>query len=216
MTISGVIFDLDGVLIDSAEAHRASWRQLGREAGLAVTDAQFAATFGRQNRDIIPILLGHAVDDATLRRLSDRKEELYRELARGHLKIYPGALELIADCARAGLKLAIGSSTHPENIDLALEELGVRGQFAAIISSREVQRGKPDPQVFLLAAERLALEPSRCAVIEDAPDGIAAARAAGCATIGVTSHHPRAALAAADLIVDSLRELSAARISSLR
>ena len=211
----GVIFDLDGVLILSAEAHLASWRMLAAEERFGVTDEQFAQTFGRQNRDIIPLLVGHAVDERTLARLSDRKESLYRDIVRGRLPVAPGAVELIRDCRRAGLKLAIGSSTPPANLELALAEMAVADCFDALVSSSDVTRGKPDPQVFLIAAERLRIEPRECAVIEDALAGIAAAIAAGCLAIGVASQHPRAALSAAHHIVDGLTELSAARIQEL-
>lgn len=218
MLMRGVIFDLDGVLIDSAEAHLRSWRVLAERHGRTITDAQFAATFGRQNRAILPILWGREVDEAEVARLGEEKEACYRDLIRGRIRsiAMPGAETLIRDCRAAGLALAIGSSTPPENVSLALEELGVAAHFSAVVTSKDVMRGKPAPDVFLLAAERLGLPPGQCVVIEDAPAGIDAALAAGCAAVGLTSQHAREKLGRADLVVDSLTELASGRLMSLR
>ncbi|GMU38551.1 MAG: HAD family phosphatase [Phycisphaerae bacterium] len=218
MLMRGVIFDLDGVLIDSAEAHLRSWRVLAERHGRTITDEQFAATFGRQNRAILPILWGREVDETEVARLGEEKEACYRDLIRGRIRsiAMPGAEALIRDCRAAGLAMAIGSSTPPENVALALEELGVAAHFSAVVTSKDVTRGKPAPDVFLLAAERLGLPPGQCVVIEDAPAGIDAALAAGCAAVGLTSQHAREKLGHADLVVDRLTELASGRLMSLR
>ncbi len=215
MAIEGVIFDLDGVLIDSAAAHLESWRRLASRHGLSVSDAQFAHTFGRQNRDIIPILWGRPLPPIEVAALADEKESAYRDIVRGRIAdiTMPGAIALIQDCHEAGMKLAIGSSTPPENVELALSEMGVAQLFSACVTSRDVTRGKPHPDVFLLAAEKIGIPAARCAVIEDAPSGIDAALAAGCPAVGLTSHHPREKLAHAHVVVDSLTELTARRLS---
>ena len=215
MAIRAVIFDLDGVLIDSGPAHHESWRQLGAELGVDVGAEQFAATFGRQNRDIIPLLFGPDLGADRVHELSERKEALYRDLVRGRIKEVPGAVALVSACRQAGLRLAVGSSGHPVNIELALQELGMADCFEAIVTGHDVNRGKPDPQVFLLAAERLGVEPAACAVIEDAPSGIEAALAADMTAIGLTSHHPRDRLSRAHWVVDALTELTPAIIRDL-
>ncbi|MCP4250190.1 MAG: HAD family phosphatase [bacterium] len=215
MAIHAVIFDLDGVLIDSGPAHHESWRLLGAESGVQVGAEQFAATFGRQNRDIIPLLFGQNLDADRVHELSERKEALYRDLVRGRIKEVPGAAALVSACREAGLRLAVGSSGHPINIDLALEELGIADCFEAIVTGHDVNRGKPDPQVFLMAAQRLGVEPAGCAVVEDAPSGIEAALAAGMTAVGLTSHHPRDRLGRAHLVVDSLSELAPTTIRDL-
>jgi beta-phosphoglucomutase len=207
MKAKAVIFDLDGVLIDSAEPHHQSWRLLAKELGQDVTAEQFAASFGRQNRDIIPMLFGPDLDDR-VGELSARKEELYRELVRGRLPAIPGGAELVGECRRAGLKLAIGSSTPRANIDLALDELGLADCFDVIVSDADVARGKPDPEVFLTAARRLGVPPRDCVVIEDAPSGVQAALAAGMKVVGLTTQHPPERLAQAHLVVDQLTGLS--------
>jgi beta-phosphoglucomutase len=210
----GVIFDMDGVLVDSAGPHLRSWQLLAEECGGAVTDEQFSQTFGQQNRDIVPFLFG-PVSETRLKELSDRKEELYRDLVRADPPIVAGAVELVRDLCRAGAALAVGSSGPAENIDLVLSSMGVKGCISVVVSGDDVTRGKPDPQVFLLAAQRLGIEPGRCVVIEDAPVGVQAARAAGARTVAVLMYHPAEAFSEADLIVERLGDVSVALVVSL-
>jgi beta-phosphoglucomutase len=213
-----VLFDVDGVLVDCYHAHYESWARLATELGRTVTEKEFARTFGRTSRDIIAALWPEESldDDERIRSLDDRKEALYREIIAVDFPAMDGAVELIDALRTNGFALAVGSSGPPENVDLALRRLDRRNSFGAIVTGAEVTRGKPDPQVYLLAAERLGIEPRRCVVIEDAPAGIAAARAGGMASIGIASTgHTRAELRDADLVIDSLRELSATVISKV-
>ncbi len=216
MTVSAIIFDMDGVLIDSGGAHHESWRRLAADLGCDVTEEQFAATFGRQNSDIIPLLFGQHLSSSQVDQLSDRKESIYRDSVRGHIQEIDGATALVHECHRAGIPLAIGSSAPQENIDLALLELGLGECFSAIVHAGHVSRGKPDPQVFLLAADRLGIAPVQCAVIEDAPSGVQAALAAGMYAIGLTTSHPAKRLAYANLVIDHLTELGADYIRTLK
>jgi len=211
----GVIFDMDGVLIDSFEPHKRSWQQMARERGVKMTDEQFAATFGRTSRDIIRRLWNEGVSDEQIRQMDDRKEALFRDLLREHLPAMPGALELIDDLTAHGFKLGVGSSGPPENVNLVVDGLGLKDRLTGIVTGMDVTRGKPDPQVFLLAAERMKIDPARCAVVEDAVHGITAARRAGMTAVALTGTAPRAAFAQADLVVDSLTELGAARLARL-
>ncbi len=210
----GVIFDMDGVLIDSADAHWESWKRLGEENGLSITREQFASTFGRQSRDIIQGLFGEKSSAAT-RELSERKELIYRDIIGANPPIVEGAAELVRSLRAAGAALAIGSSGPRNNIDLVLRAIGVADDFAAIVSADDVTRGKPDPQVFELSARRLGLSPAQCIVIEDAPVGIQAAKAAGALAVAVLIYHPRSAFQAADDAVERLSELSVARLQAL-
>lgn len=202
----GVIFDMDGVLIDSADAHFESWRRLGEELGTTVTRKQFEETFGRQNRDIIPIRFG-VTDESRIAMLADRKEELYRDRVRSDPPIVDGAAKLVRGLDEGGAGLAVGSSGPRENIELILQLTGLAGYFDVIVSSDDVTRGKPDPQVFSMACDRLGLSPGECVVIEDAPAGVQAAKRAGCGCIGVMMHHDRRALRSADRVVERLADL---------
>ncbi|MHC4441998.1 MAG: HAD family hydrolase [Planctomycetota bacterium] len=210
----GLIFDMDGVLVDSTEAHFKSWQLLADEVGGQMTDQQFISTFGQQNKDIIPRFFGY--DDAeTVQRMGDRKEEIYRNLIRENVPANDGAVDLVHECHAAGIKLAVGSSGPPPNVTLPLEGMQLTEYFDVLITSHQCTRGKPDPQVFTLAIEGLGLEGRQCAVIEDAPAGVQAARAAGALAIALTGNHPPEALSAAHLIINSLRELSAEKIKEL-
>ena len=213
----GCIFDMDGVLIDSYRAHFESWRMIAAEEGLNITEPQFAKTFGRTSREIIAALWGERTcDEAEIRELDRRKEAAFRELIREDFPIMPGAVELLDQLHADGFLLAIRSSGPPENVALTLERLGRRSLFSAVVTGMDVTRGKPDPQVFLLAAERLGLPPERCAVVEDAPAGIEAAHAAGAKAVGLASTgRTHQDLAAADLVVDHLHELSPALLRTL-
>lgn len=215
MSITVVIFDMDGVLIDSSAAHFESWRRLASDLGAKVTQAQFGSTFGRQNRDIIPLLFGGSLSTHRVAELGEIKERYYRELVKDDVPVLPGAADLIRSCHGTGLRLAVGSSGHPENIAMALRVLGVDELIECVVTGEDVTVGKPDPQVFLMAAERLGVSPSSCVVIEDAPAGIDAALAAGMRAIGVTTGHPRERLAHAHLVVDGLNDLDPQRIRDL-
>jgi len=210
----GVIFDMDGVLIDSADAHFQSWRQLADEIGVTITKDQFAVTFGRQNNDIIPMLF-HVKDHAQIKKLADRKEEIYRDLIRHDAPIVEGAVALVQSLHQAGMTLAIGSSGPLININQVLKFMGVENHFSAIVSADEITRGKPDPQVFSLACEKIGIPPIRCVVIEDAPAGVEAARSAGARCVAVLMHHPRSAFAQADLIVEKIGDLTVNQIVEL-
>jgi beta-phosphoglucomutase len=210
-----VIFDVDGVLTDSYQAHFLSWKLMFGELGVGFTEEQFRATFGRTNRDIFGELYQGKLGEDEIRQWGDRKEVLYREIIAEHFTPMPGAVELLDSLAAARFKLGVGSSGPPENIRVTLEKLGRAHLIDAIITGNDVTRGKPDPQVFLLAARRLQLPPERCAVVEDAPQGIEAANRAGMASIGVTGTTTRNKLAHAALVVDRLSELQPERIAAI-
>ena len=212
-----VIFDVDGVLVDSWDAHFRSWRDVLREHGLDMSEDEFGRTFGRTSREIIRSFWGDEVDDATARAIDDRKEALYRDLVREAFPVMDGAVALIDALRAAGFVLGVGSSAPPENVVLSLEGLERREAFGAIVTGRDVTRGKPDPQVFQLAAERLGVAPGQCAVIEDAPAGVRAAAAAGMANVALLGTAPRETLleAGACLTVESLRALTPEVIARL-
>ena len=213
----GVIFDMDGVLIDTYRAHYKSWQMTTAEVGVTMTESQFAETFGRTSREIIASLWGPGrFNPEQIAALDRRKEEAFRQIIAADFPLMPGAIELLESLHNEGFHLAIGSSAPPENVELVLDRLGKRSLFSAVVTGADVRRGKPDPQVFLTASAQLRTPAERCAVVEDAALGIEAARAAGAAAIGVASTgHTRQSLAAAGLVVDTLAELTPKIIGDL-
>jgi beta-phosphoglucomutase family hydrolase len=202
---TAVLFDLDGVIVDSRPQHLAAWHEFARSEGITHDSDYFTRTFGLRNDAIIGGLLADISSD-DLRRLAARKEELFRSLARGNLEALPGVRELLDWLDERGAPKAIVTSTPRSNLDLVLETLELAGRFDALVAEEDAAKGKPDPEGFLVAARRLGVPPERCIVIEDAPAGLQAAKAGGMRAIGVTTTHPAAELHDAGLVVDSLAD----------
>lgn len=211
---SGVIFDVDGVLIASGTAHAASWRMVARKHGLSMPDAFFRDTFGRPSRDIIRQLWNRELRDDEVRAIDDEKERIYRELVTGMVPLSIGAREALHALKSAGYVLAVGTSGPPENLELVLRETRISEWFAAAVHGFDVQHGKPAPDIFLLAAERAGLTPAHCVVVEDAPVGLQAALNAGMKTIGYAGTHPRERLAehGAHATIERFAELTPALV----
>lgn len=206
-----VIFDVDGVLVDSYTAHFHSWLALADECGCRrMTEDEFRATFGQVSREIIRQLWPtRAITPAEVAALDDRKEALYRELLKTDFRPIPGARELIVLLKQAGFGIAAGSSGPPENVYLSLDQLQVRDLFDVVVTATDVTCGKPDPEVFTTCAQRLATSPATCAVIDDAVVGIEAANRAGTYSIALVAagRDPRQ-FTHAHRIVRALRELT--------
>ena len=212
----GVIFDMDGVLVDSYQAHYQSWRHTAAIYGLDLAEPDFAKTFGRTSRGIIHQLWPDRFSDSEIARFDTLKEKDYRDIIQKDFPEMSGAGDLLTRLHAAGLRLAIGSSGPAENI-AAVQACLPNGQlFQATVNGSEVKHGKPDPEVFQIAARKLNLPPHRCAVIEDAPVGLQAARRAGAVPIALTGTAPRSVLTPlADLVVDSLADLTPEKIIAL-
>ncbi|MDO8490965.1 MAG: beta-phosphoglucomutase family hydrolase [Dehalococcoidia bacterium] len=216
MTTSAVIWDMDGVIADTARYHFSSWQELARENGVPFTEEDFRRGFGRRNPEILREFLGKQPSSDEIQTLSKRKEELFRRLIDGRVVAFPGALALLrALSLLSRVKQALATSTPIENVDLILGTLRIAGCFESVVADKDVARGKPDPQAFLLAAERLKVPPASCVVIEDAVDGVKAARSANMKCIAVTNTHPGERLGEADLVVDSLAKVSVETIRNL-
>jgi beta-phosphoglucomutase len=207
--VRAVLWDLDGVLVDSAPFHFQAWRELLASLGRELGEADFRRTFGLRNDAILGDLLGD-LPAAEVERLAARKEALFRRAALGNIVPLPGALALLRLLRERGFKLALVSSTPHGNIDLILGSLGVEGAFDAIVGEEDVRQGKPDPEGFLLAARRLHVPPEECVVIEDAPVGVEAAKRGGMRCVGVSRDRPPEALAMADLVVETLEDAAVA------
>jgi HAD superfamily hydrolase (TIGR01509 family) len=195
MVTLACIFDMDGVLIDSGAHHRSAWQTLAKELGVRPADPEFwRLGIGRRSEDALPLILGRPIGEAELRGLARRKRELYADFSRHGTQAVGGVVEFVGALARQGVPRAVGTSATRPDVDALLGELGLLDRFDAVVTAEDVTRGKPDPQVYLEAARRLRVEPTRCLVFEDSTSGIAAARAAGMRAVGVTTSYPAAEL----------------------
>jgi beta-phosphoglucomutase len=212
-----VLWDVDGVLIDSAEQHRHSWQLLAEENGLPYSDERFWATFGMRNADVIPALFGGHYPPDTLARLAERKEELFRQLLSVEAEPLPGARELLQALHVAGYRQALGSSAPRENIALVIRLLGIDSYLEGSVSGEEVAQGKPAPDIYLAAAKQVGVAPNHCLVIEDAVAGIEAAHAAlmRCLAVRRRGMPDAAGLELADRLVTTLTQADVALVDRL-
>jgi len=206
--LKAVIWDMDGVIADTARYHLQAWQQTFRKRGVNFTEDDFKHRFGQRNDTIIRDAIGESISPDEVDTIAGEKEADYRRRVAQNLKPLPGVIALINSLTADGVKMAIASSAPPENIQLVTCGLGIDNRFQAIVWGREVTEGKPSPQAFLLAASKLGTEPRNCLVIEDAIAGVTAAKQAGMKCLAVTNTHPRTSLKEADLIVDTLEKVS--------
>jgi beta-phosphoglucomutase len=220
MPTRAAVWDADGTLVDTAELHFAAWVRFAAEVGKPFTRSDFAATFGWRNPEIVRHLFDPAATDERCREWGELKEGFYRTTAEASgIELLPGVRSLLDQLAGAGWLQAVGSSAPRANLDMILRQTRTAAYFAAVVSGEDVSRGKPEPEVFLTAAGRLGVDPTRCVVFEDAVAGVQAAKAAGMKCVGVTfvGHHPadRLRAAGAELVVPSLATVSVADVIRL-
>jgi beta-phosphoglucomutase family hydrolase len=214
----GTIWDWDGIIIDSAKQHEESWNLLANELEVPMTHEMFVESFGMRNVTIIPELFAWCAphDTARIKELGDRKEALYRDIVRRDgIEPLPGVRDLLTALKEANIPCSVGSSTPRENIECIIGLAGLDHFFNAITAAEDVSRGKPDPEVFLIAARKIDRDPARCVVFEDAHVGIEAGIAAGMKTVAVATTHPVDSLTNAHLAVPSLTEITLPKISDL-
>jgi beta-phosphoglucomutase len=203
----GVIWDLDGVLVDTGEFHFQAWRETLATNGIPFTRERFRATFGMNNRGVLTILLGCAPAPELLSRIEEEKEQRFRKSIRGRVQALSGVQPWLERFKAAAIPQAIASSAPQANIDAIVDELGFRSYFTALVSGGAMP-GKPDPAVFLEAARLIEIPAERNVVIEDSVAGVEAARRAGMKCVAVTTSNSRDALKSAHLVVDRLDDLS--------
>ena len=198
MTTTTCIFDMDGVLIDSGAWHRAAWEALLREIGVRPSEPDFwRLTIGRPSEEAMPLVLGRRLSDHESWRLARRKRDLYLELAQQGTPAVAGVRGFVDGLAKAGVPRAVGTSASRRDVDRLLGDVGLRHHFDVVVTSEDVTLGKPDPEVYVLAARRLRVAPGACVVFEDSVVGIHAALRAGMRAIGVTTAYTEAELKAA-------------------
>jgi beta-phosphoglucomutase family hydrolase len=203
-----LIFDMDGTIVDNMRFHEDAWGKLLAAHGLPFdADEFFHRTAGMASDEILRPLFPDA-DPGEITRLGHDKELFYREAYRPHIAALPGLLDLMARADAAGLPMALASAAPPGNIDVVIDALGLRPRFATIIAPSQGFRGKPNPDLFLGAAERMRVAPEACIVFEDAPNGIEAARRAGMRAVAIMTMLDEKAFAGFDNVIASAKDFT--------
>lgn len=215
-SIKACLFDLDGVIVDTAKYHYLAWKRLANELGFDFTEHDNERLKGVSRMASLEILLeiGQVtLDDAAKEELAARKNDWYVESISkmDASEILPGALEFLKECRQNGLKVALGSAS--KNAMTILNNTGLTPHFDAIIDGTRTSAAKPDPEVFLLGASEVGVSPENCVVFEDAEAGIEAARRAGMHCVGIGSAET---LGQADFVISSLAEMSVNRLSEIK
>jgi beta-phosphoglucomutase family hydrolase len=199
-----ILWDMDGVIVDSNSFHFAAWQEMFATRGIKFTTKDLTSLFGTRNDFIVGSIMGRELPEGDVEIMVQEKEEIFRRKATGNIKPFPGVVRLLNAIKKGDFKLGLASSAPKENIDLVLSELNLEGIFDCVVFGREVSESKPSPQIFLLAAKKLEVTPNDCVVIEDSPLGVKAAKTAGMKCLAITNTHPRQKLDEADKVVDSL------------
>jgi len=201
-----ILWDMDGVLVNTGEYHYQSWKKTFEGIGLSYSREQFRKTFGMNNAGVLKYILGKKLPHDQEQSIGDQKEILFRDAVRGKARLLPGVKSTLIKFSEWNFKQAIASSAPPKNIDVLVNELKIGQYFDATVSGNDLP-GKPDPAIFLRASQLLDVEPERCIVIEDAVAGVAGAKNAGMKCIAVTTTNTIESLTKADLILESLDDL---------
>jgi beta-phosphoglucomutase len=204
-----IIWDLDGVLVDSGDLHYYTWRDaLDEELGLHLSRGQFNSLFGHDNYNFLAALLGSEPPLPLVERLAGQKEAAYREMVPRHLRPIQPSIDMAERLHGRGWPQIVATSAPRENVLAMTAVFPFERWFESYVCVDDVQSGKPAPDLFLLAAERLGVPPGRCVVIEDSTAGVRAARGAGMACLALATTHPAEALQAADRVVESLADVT--------
>lgn len=206
--IKGAIFDMDGVITDNKEQDFTAWKRVFADFGIDLTFDGYKSFTGMKGEEIVKryIRLGAGDEEAT--ELTLRKENYFiEEIKKNKIEPTEGVVRLLNDLKAAGIRMGIGTAAMKFKANAILEELGLKDFFDIIVSAEEVKKGKPDPETYLKVAQELGFETEECFVIEDAPNGIEAAKNGGIKCIAITTTHKRSELGQADRIIDSFDEL---------
>jgi beta-phosphoglucomutase len=207
--IRGIVFDMDGVIIDSHPIHRRAWKTFLHTVGREVTDNELDFILdGRKREEILSYFLGE-LTPSQIAEHGAHKDEMLRLLAED-MQPLPGAVDFLESLSRLGIRIGLATSAGTRRAHGTLKELGLSHYFAAIVTGDEVAMGKPDPAIYLLVAERLNETPENLVAVEDAVSGVKSARAAGMRCVGIASAERAAPLraAGADPVVPDFQSLS--------
>jgi beta-phosphoglucomutase len=205
---------MDGTIVNSLPFHKLAWIETFAKRGRDFADNDFKWANGRRNEEIIPHFMGKMPQEE-VNAIANEKEATYRRFVKDNIKALPGVVDLIQSLAAVKIQLALVSSTPRENIELITKTLGIKKYFSLFINGDDVKEGKPSPQAFLLAANKLGVAPKNCVVMEDAVVGVQAAKRAGMSCIAIANTYHREDISEADIVVNSLEEITLKTIEEL-
>ena len=188
--ISAWIFDMDGVIVDTNPFHKQAWMSYAQELGKNISEEwMHEHVYGRINREALTALLGTPPTEAELVEHTQRKEALFIESYRPHISMVPGLDKVLSEARQEGISLAVATSAPRMNVEFIFQELGLAEFFPVVIDDQMVEKGKPDPEIYLHAAHALGVAPSECLVFEDSFSGVKAGLAAGMKVIALSTTH---------------------------
>lgn len=215
MTEIGIIFDMDGVIVDNHLFHYRSWEEICAKYGKPLSEESYKNNLnGRTLNEVVQFIFNEPMPIERVREIGNEKESLYRKLYKPELKLTKGLEVLLSSCKAHNIPLAVGTSAPVENVEFTLDGLGIRHLFKAILDERAVTKGKPNPQIYIKCAEALELSNANCVVFEDAISGIKAGKSAGSKVIGVATSHSRSELVA-DRVIDDFVDITVQEITQL-
>jgi beta-phosphoglucomutase len=187
--IRALIFDMDGVIVDSNPWHRLAWQEYNRSLGVEMTEAMQQKMYGKRNDELIREFFGHDLADPEVFAHGAAKEALYREMIKPHISdaLVPGICEFLA--RHRDLALGIATNAEPPNVDFVLDETRLRPFFRVIVNGHQVANPKPHPEIYLRVADELGVNPADCVVFEDSYTGVEAGLAAGMRVVGISTTH---------------------------
>ena len=203
-----IIFDIDGTMIDNMPIHKHAWREFCARKNIVLTDDDFRnKVSGLRNDQICKNLFGDDISDEDIEAYAAEKEAVYREIYKPYIKEVPGLTNVLERLKEKNLKLAIATTAPKENRKFVLEALNMQDSFDIILGEEDVQKGKPNPEIYLKTAGLLKVDPTTCLVFEDSPVGVASAKNAGMTVVGITTSHSAEELKGADIIIEDFTEL---------
>lgn len=189
--MKGVIFDLDGTMVDNMMVHHRAWQKKLKELGLDMTMEEVREQIHGINEEIFIRLFGDRFTTVERKQLAYEKEEAYRAIYKSEIKLIEGLAGFLESLHKRGVPMAIGSAAPAENVDFVLDSLNLRNYFNTVFHAGDVEKGKPDPEIYLKCAAGLNLSPKDCIVFEDSPTGAEAALRAGCELVIITTTHAK-------------------------
>lgn len=213
--MKGIIFDMDGTMVDNMMIHHQAWQRQLASLGLDLSIAEVQERIHGINEEILERLFGDRFTPEQRRQIAWEKEAAYREIFLPHLKLVPGLADFLEQVKAAGIPMSIGSAAPPENVDFVLDHLNLRPYFTGVFHAQSVSKGKPDPEIFEKAAASMGLDASACLVFEDSVTGAEAARRSGAKSIIVTTTHAQEEFAHFDHILRFIPDFLALRLAEL-